>query len=101
MAFELLKLDRDRGTRVLAALIADPLMQSYRIECEELLTRVDQRRCAAAMAELITNSEAQLSDRAATVERLIEIDEGIARSHWRSVGKGMPAHSQGLVTAVV
>lgn len=85
MAFELLKLDRDRGTRVLAALIADPLMQSYRIECEELLTRVDQRRCAAAMAELITNSEAQLSDRAATVERLIEIDEGMARSALENV----------------
>jgi hypothetical protein len=80
MAVELLGLDRDRGARVLAALIADPLMQSYRIECEELLARVDQRRCAAAMAELITNSEAQLSDRATTVDRLMEIDEGMALS---------------------
>ena len=80
MAVELLSLDRDRGAGVLAVLIADPLMQSYRVECEELLARVDQRRCAAAMAELITNSEAQLSDRATTMERLMEIDEGMALS---------------------
>jgi hypothetical protein len=80
VAFNLIEFDRDIGTRTLARLIADPLMERFRKECEAPLTKIDRRLCATAMAELVTKSETVLTDRADTTTRLITLDRNLALS---------------------
>jgi Trypsin-like peptidase domain len=78
MGFKLLELDSDRGVPVLTRLVADPLMEHDRTECESRLAEVDRGLCTAAMAELIANSEAKLLDRFGTVMRLMTLDRRMA-----------------------
>lgn len=80
VALKLTELDRDTGARTLARLVADPLMERFRKECEAPLAEIDRRRCATAMAELVIKSETVLMDRADTVTRLIALDRNLALS---------------------
>jgi hypothetical protein len=78
MGFEAMRLDRERGVRLLASLVADPLMERYRVACETQLAAADPVQCAMAMAALIADTKAKFSDRFGTVDRLLLVDRPMA-----------------------
>jgi hypothetical protein len=99
MAVKILELDCDRGVRVLASMVADPSMKYDREGCERQLAEVDRNRCAAAMAKLISNTEAEFQDRFKTAKRLLMLDRHLALSALE--GLAMDPRTSGFARARV